>query len=91
MRVGPIWLSYASGCYFAYEKQRIVEPAMVFGCAGFHYGPPRHLKVQPAETQRIIRSPISVNYLNEGIVNSPTGQLVFKLRTSASRVLCIAF
>jgi len=75
--VGPIWLSYASGCYFATRSNEFVEPAMVFDGAGFHYGPPRHLKV-PARwklTKDNPKFPISVNYLNEGIVNSPTGSV----------------
>lgn len=73
--VGPIWLTYASGCYFASRTNDQVEPPMVFDGDGVMYGPAKHPKLHARWSLSDSRPsfPIRVTYLSGGEIQTARG------------------
>jgi hypothetical protein len=77
LEVGPIWLTYASGCYFRSRTNDQVEPAMLFDGSGITYGPPKHPKLSArwALTDSSPSFPVRVAYFSSGEIQSPNGRV----------------
>ncbi len=69
--VGPIWLTYASGCYFKSRTNDFVEAAIMQDpISGVQFGPPTHSKMRAHWTLSDSNPsfPVRVDYYSEGHV-----------------------
>jgi hypothetical protein len=67
--VGPIWLSYASACYFKSRTNDFVEPPMMQDpISGVRFGPPTHFEMRAHWTlsDSTPSFPVRVAYQSEG-------------------------
>jgi len=75
--VSPIWLAFASGCYFKNRTNDYVEPGFVFDSVQ-EYGPPERKRLKSFWRLNEFKPfmPVSVVYIGVGKIKGPNGDLI---------------